>query len=682
MTVARPVGAKLYLEGIEVPIIGATITASVNTATIAYIDIVPHKDINNIKPRTHVLVTVRDTSNPAADYPYVTAFEGEVFGYSFGRTTQSRSFTLQCIDLSSYWDNVLIYFVNAMVSLSKGGEVVSAVGQETKNNAMAGINTVAVTHSNASFIKKIMQETLAKPGKDFLDAFVAVYENISSINKFYKNAEARLKIKDRIVLKSSQKLTELLQGKETIDWMEGIITQNTGYHTLRSIMQDLMSIIFHDFVSAPFPSGSPSKVNSFIFKPNLYMVPPPACNIFFPDEYSSFQFSRNFFQEPTRMHYKPELPRAFAANVSMPMVYQPDEYANFMFKTYPAKSSPDALGTDGEQGHFKDALPDGQIADTKKEYDFLCNEEKYKGILLANESMMPATTQFAASTQQTGNDEFASKVAKYLFYKKRYQERSLQISGHLKLSVVPGFPVLILDDSEADQNVLAYCSSVTHRIYATDGGYTTVALSYARLVDERDVSSGRGIEPVIPPWFDAAVFGKMTSGASSSAAKSEVAERGVQYVASKGLSSFYSSLLGPKGSTALTSMYSGESTIVGATRALTRSYIAARKNGSEALQDFIAKTTARDYVRAKSNFAFLGASSVSKAASFDEFVGGAFSGASLDVKKDVSFVETNAAAQLDKNKENKSSVMSQQQDKINNIRKYRNSLKTARGFKG
>ena len=111
--------AKLFLEGKEVPLIGATITSSVGQAAISYIDIVPHKAINNIKPRTLVHLFTRDFSTPGGDNPFVLAFEGEVFGFNFGKTPSSRSFSLSCIDLSSYWDNVIAYFFNTEVSLSK-----------------------------------------------------------------------------------------------------------------------------------------------------------------------------------------------------------------------------------------------------------------------------------------------------------------------------------------------------------------------------------------------------------------------------------------------------------------------------------------------------------------------------------------------------------------------------------
>jgi len=132
MATGRPLRAKLLLEGIEVPFIGATITHTVNQAAIAYVDLVPHKIINNIKPRTLVQLYVRDYQDTVTGggFPYVTAFEGEVFGYSFAKTPSSRTFSISCIDFTSYWDNVLTYFFNAQQSLGKGANSLSKVGFE------------------------------------------------------------------------------------------------------------------------------------------------------------------------------------------------------------------------------------------------------------------------------------------------------------------------------------------------------------------------------------------------------------------------------------------------------------------------------------------------------------------------------------------------------------------------
>jgi hypothetical protein len=634
----RALNAKLFLEGIEVPMIGATVSYTVNTAAIAYIDVVPHKSINNIKPRTLVHVFVRDFHNPEEGFPYVLMFEGEVFGIAFGKTTTSRTMTLSCIDYSSYWDNAIIYFMDPLKSLGKGAEELASEGMNQANNSKMGIPGQVVSHSTSSFFL----QTISGAGGDFLDGLVAVYKKITKINSFFKLSDEKLHIVDRITLKSSGKLTELLQQDQARSWFEGIVGSFTGYQTLRMVVQDLMGIIFHDGVTIPFPALVGGKLIEFVFKPNLFMIPPPTCNIFYPDEYSSFNFNRNFFQEPTRLIYQPSLP-VFGAGVAikMPHTFAPDSFAHFM----KAQGVTDYIGTGDLQisadtfGFYLD--PDsGESAETnnglKREQQFLTNEERMKGMLLTNETMMPAVTQFRGSVGQEGNSNLSAKIAKYLFFKKRFQQREVQITSHLKPSVVPGFNVMILDDSDADQTVLAYCSSVTHRVYANQGGYTNIQLSYARTVEEQDSTTGKSNEPLVPPWFDSAIFGTVSNGSLKT---------------TTALNDFYKALLGNLASKSITG-YANKSNITEATKYIRNEYVNAKAKGLESVNALIRKTTQRDYVRMRKTFAVIGGTTKTKdeTTSWMEFTG------------------------------MKTTDMDLVRKKI--IQAYRTALKSSRGFRG
>lgn len=635
MGVGKSLGAKLFIEGKEVPFIGATITSAVGQASIAYIDVVPHASINNIKPRTFVSIHVRDTNNAKASepFPYVLAWEGEVFGYSFSKSPGSRTFSLTCIDFSSYWDNVLTYFLNPTTSLGKGGQEMLAVGLDGYTSEKSGFKTVATQDSIDSYLYQTMRD---KGQKDFLEGFVSVYKSISNINKFYQNAENRLRISDRILLKSSGKLTELLEQNQAFKWFQGIAGKTGGgFASLRMVIQDLMSVIFHDFTAIPFPArvekadlpkdrptvpaDSDRKkftIGQFIFKPNLYMIPPPMCNIFFPDEYSNFQFSRNFFKEPTRLIYKPQLPTYLqqSGNIAMPYRFEPDSLQAFMMGKDGLKGhiGSDEFQVPEDQGFFGETDKDPNSSKTnnglKREGQFTTNEEMMKGIWMAQESMFPAATNFAKDVNDPAKDNFVRQIARYMFYKKRFENRSLQITSHLKLSVVPGFNILLLDDSDSNQSTLAYCSSVTHRIYATEGGYTNVQLSYARTVGEEREASKNGNDPVVPPWFDQEVFGAVEKPPSSAAGKEEVSSKGTTYVGGPKLSEYYAALLGGKGSAAITNYFKNEPTIIGATLKLIDEYKKKKQLGNEAVQTFISDITDRDYIRTRDAFTFLGAS--------------------------------------------------------------------------
>ena len=708
MAHGRPLQAKLFLEGIEVPFIGASITHTVNQASIAYIDLVPHSSLLNIKPRTHVVLQVRDVHNvhTGGGFPYVQAWEGEVFGYNFGKSVSSRSFSISCIDYTGYWDNVLTYFFNAKHSMGKGTDTLVRTGEGIAVSKASGGVIQNVTGVSESYFKNIIDSVIKSgEGKDFLDGFVEVYKQTTNVNQFYNYAEERLKIIDRILLKSSGALSELLDAGEAMKWTSKQVDQASGMSTLRGVVQQLMSLIFHDFVSVPFPSrvekpdinpeyglkSSSNKletIGNFIFKPNLYMVPPPMCNVFFPDEYSSISFNRNFFKEPTRLVYQPEMPIVLGdRRVAMPQVYEPKSFDNFMqgkepwenyqedttafnvpkFKNesddlsdFPALSE---LSDSGDfPGYFEDDNPEPYKASMAKrrEGQFLTNEEMLKGIWMAVEHMMPASTSFRADMKDAGKRSFSKKVAEYLFHKKRFQGRGLQITSHLKMSVVPGFNVLILDDSDAEQNMVAYCSSVTHRIYATEGGYTNVSLSYARGVEEEDASSEGSKEPLVPPWFSSHIFGSVTNITSESTAEG-VDNKSQVGVFPEELSDFYKELLGEKGYKAITSYAKDINTMKDSTKKLLSDYRERKaKATSQDVQQFIAKLTSRNYVRARDTFRFLQATTNTSDLSKEDFI--IFSGDEF----------------LRKGKQDEFVVNL----KRSKIEEYVNFLKKSRGFRG
>lgn len=669
MGVAKPLFAKLFLEGFEVPLVSATITSNVGQASIAYIEVVPLAEIVDIKPRTHVLVSVRDLNNPDEDFPYIKAWEGEVFGFSMSKTPQSRNITLSAIDMSSYWDNALLYFFNAQQSLGKGGPEIAAMGQDVQDAQRAGFKTQSTTHSLSSYFIEILKGTLSKEGTDFLDGLVEVFKKTENINDFFASAEKRLRITDRIRLRSSGDIEALLKANQGLEWITGIVGQDSGYSTLRQTVTKLMSLIFHDFVSLSFPSkvsigsstlrgdGIPTKSQEmatqgeFIFKPSFFMMPPPACNIFYPDEYSQFSYSRMFFQEPTRLIYQPQMPSVLGSQgFAMEHVYEPNSFEQFMLKKEVTDIGDGPLQVAVDPGVYGADDTSAKSKETnqgkKREGQFLTNEERMRGILMSHEGMAPASTLFRAILDKSEQKKIGEGIANYLFFKKRFEPRSLQISSQLKLSVIPGFTTLVLDPKDPKLSLVAYCNSVTHRFTATQGGYTTVSLSYARTVDEQDTSSTSTLEPPIPPWFSPDIFGGEKD-----------ADGRVNYAS--GISDFYSSLIGSKGNRTVSDLFNSKTMLDGVTQLTTEYETVKSKSTAAAVSDLISRRTDRDYVKLGEAMAFMGAKTTTKDLNtpFVFFEGDQFSGKTGDDADQVTL-------------------------RRDTIIKYRNKLATERGFNG
>lgn len=669
----RRIGLKLFLEGIEVPVSGASVTFAVGQASIAYINVVPHGTINNIKPRTRVdLFALDPISND-----YALLFSGEVFGFSGGKSSSSRKFQLNCIDFTSYWDNALTYFFNPEQSLGKGGDVLAGGGQfmETAKveKESGGAQVTAYSHSTSSFYVRVMQKAVEEAKSkgltpDLVDTITAIVKEITGVNDFFLSAENRIKINDYLVSASSGSVNLLLEDQQGIDWFNGVAGRYNGYTTLRTVIQDLLGMLFHDFTPMPFSSivdkagvrrsavaGKSKTIASYVIKPHMYMLPPPMCNIFFPEEYSMSDFSRNFFQEPTRLVYQPEIPMAMAQGAGIANIhyYEPSSYKYYMEK--PLGGIPDSeIGSGDIQvaknpGMFgDDDIVDGKPREStngkKREQQFMTNEENMKGIIMSRESQIPASSSFRSALKDIGKATYLQGITQYLFYKKRFEPRGIQISSQLKMSVVPGFPVLLVDDGDAAQNIVAYANSVTHMIDTSGGGSTQVNLSYARMVGEEEQASQKAGEPLIPPWFKSDIFGTNNTDGTQS---TPVA-----------LSAYYAKMLGASGSKTVND-YTHESHIVLAVDKLLKEYRANKANKSSlTTMNFIDKVTRRDYATMSNLFEMHGVTVVNGTGNFMEFFSQRL------------FGNTGAAD------------ATQVQLRRAVIKKYRDALKADRGFKG
>src|SRR4051812_42029256 len=120
--VGQQLHLRLFLEGIEVPVISSTIQVNLNSPATAAIQIVPLDSIIDFKARTMVHLFFYDYTNDLPDTEssgsepqnrtdapiplsnYSLLFSGEVIGLVMQKTPLGRAATLQCADFSTYWD--------------------------------------------------------------------------------------------------------------------------------------------------------------------------------------------------------------------------------------------------------------------------------------------------------------------------------------------------------------------------------------------------------------------------------------------------------------------------------------------------------------------------------------------------------------------------------------------------
>lgn len=525
------VKTRLYLEGrlVENAFVSVMVRGGVNAPATAQLELVPTNTIKHILPGTwvHVFTTDPWDTNPAGDLSdYKLLYEGVVAARGFTRQNDGRSFVIQCADPSIYWTNAKQFWLN--IGSANGG-IIDQLAIQT-SGGYGRFGTVASTGTYGYMVSKLAFADKSQPEERFLDTLISVLDDIGNVNPFYTNARNRFRLTDRIIRGPAGKTEKLFQLALLGDFLEGLAGRMSGQTNLVETVNQLLSAIMHEWVAVPAPpyvktrifdrdvfgnikrnkkavvrdAGRGRKktdlfefetaiddvVAGFIFKPHVYTIAPPSCNVLFPNMYDGMQFSENFLEVTTRLAMKPQLPLVGAGVTQGMLLQRPTELEIFTAMVRDPKRPMAQKRT--ADGHFADGA--GQVP-TYTDYDWTTNEERFRGIVYNFINLAPAPSTLTltdpgkkspSGTRKGGVPKYLQNVASYEYYKSKFVGRQTTLKGPYNMRPIPGFPLMALDDSEANMNVVANLDAIEHHIQASGTAFTQYEISYARLLDEVD----------------------------------------------------------------------------------------------------------------------------------------------------------------------------------------------------
>jgi hypothetical protein len=520
----------LLLEGLSVPVSAAQISFGINQPAVASFDLVPLKELLDIKPRTFAQFFVKDYMN---DNEFKLAFEGEVYATGFAvHAAGQRAFQIQCMDMTNYWDHVPLRFLDVSSNTITNPEISTGIQQDS-------IKTTTILTDVSNYLAEELSKMMTENKNDVAKALEAFIEKFANINAFYKSCSDRYKMPSRVSAASSENISATLKFKTTTDLMKGLVQARGGDRSFREVLMYFLSMAFHEVVTVPFPTYADSTIKQYLFKPHAMSLAPPKCNIVFPNLYTSMNINRNFFAEPTRLLMKvpptsliKETPAAFDRLYPAPAFYE---------KILQSRATNENRFVGAENPDTTKGINNGQYgtkADGNHPYskvatqDFMnfSKEEMMKGIFSAPTLDIPDVIQFMISEAKENNpsenmDTMLADTAYYMYYRGRYAQRTSHISGRLNIGVVPGFPVMFIDDQDSAMNVVAVLENVTHTFSGAGNCGTHYQISHARQVEEKaDFTPNTFAEPPVPPWFDRARFGETQSASSVFSTKGAGAE--------------------------------------------------------------------------------------------------------------------------------------------------------------
>jgi hypothetical protein len=168
------------------------------------------------------------------------------------------------------------------------------------------------------------------------------------------------------------------------------------------------------------------RLHTQIFRPDCFFAAAPRCNVIFPDQYTQFQYARNFLQETTRLR------------LSVDWLFGGDS-GGLLAEYHFAPSTSDIVKVARKQGN------DGLRA--------LLPWEIYSGILPKFESIHEMNYVAGAGERRRGikgnikgaSTNYAQRTANFNYMKYRFASRTCEVSAKFNPFLVCGFPAVIID---------------------------------------------------------------------------------------------------------------------------------------------------------------------------------------------------------------------------------------------
>lgn len=209
--------------------------------------------------------------------------------------------------------------------------------------------------------------------------------------------------------------------------------------------------------------------------PETFFMAPPRCNVLFPDQYTSFSYSRNFMREVTRLSCSAG-PGWLIGGGKDPIL------SHYYF-------APNILDDKGQSLHS--TLRDGAR--------IILPHEVHSGIIPKMEWVSEAhrwSVKASKADNQEGRIHYLQKLANFQFFLSRWSARSIGLSARFSPQLVLGFPALVIDRAapapEARKAIeqilgkevlptqyLGKVAAITHSL-SQAGGTTEVNLTHCR----------------------------------------------------------------------------------------------------------------------------------------------------------------------------------------------------------
>jgi len=281
---------RLFLEGVEVPVVATSIQVAANVPATASIQVIATDKVLDLLPRTvihlfyydyveagHVALDRKKANLSKESYEdwfnsrYKLLFMGELVTIKFQKQTGQRAVVLECADFSNYWDTTFQYNFNG--SLFGGRRKAAFIG------ANSNFFTSPLGHGTGTISRLLNGRSVNFPElRGLLAGVVRMLEAIGGsyygkntfrgCNDFTSIAELRLKILQQITAAEKDTSTAKLFARKSFNAWMNRSTQSLGQLvSFRGLVKTCFGFIFHEVYPCPVakyvPAGNRSETRKW-----------------------------------------------------------------------------------------------------------------------------------------------------------------------------------------------------------------------------------------------------------------------------------------------------------------------------------------------------------------------------------------------------------------------------------
>lgn len=433
---SKSISLRLFLDGVETRIIGATVNQRPYKPDTASIRLPSHPAIEGIKEKTLVHIFYNDEidSHKDPNRSYKLLFEGQVAGAQTRLNQSGQSKVIQAQSMAGYLTQTK---VNQTFLSGAYGQNVNQMDIRQKIRGEDEINLSDKTVTGGEISSQIKQEIIDR--NNLTDACHAMMRIIFEHNSFLRDVMRRMRILDRfpLIKKDSQlKIDKFLTSDNAQKLIKNSISNTKDHQSVLALINNILNIFFYRL------NLNSTMLNTFNPVPKLINSPPPACNILTPDDFSNLTFSESHRAKPTRIAVMLKNLGINSAYIWPPGLAQPSG----MFD----RDSPEDVDNFG---------------------DLFTNEELTKGPRPKTEHPKKKVTKGKEKNEEVRS--YYMNKAQFNFNVSRRNANNLNLSGRFNPEVFPGFTSFVVAPSV--DVIFGELTSVTHSI---DNQNNTATTSY------------------------------------------------------------------------------------------------------------------------------------------------------------------------------------------------------------